>query len=278
MLYNEDCLKVFKDIEDESIDLFITDCPYKIIGGGCTNDAVKIGKYTHGEPSGIFDRRGKKADVFAKNSHGNYIHGDSKHISLCGMFDDTDPTTYAKNGTLFKHNDIEFSEWLPEVYRVMKQNTHSYIMINPRNLKDLWIEAEKVGFDFQQLIVWNKGNNTPNRYYLNAYELILMLRKGNAKNINDMGTTNILSVPNIVGTKKHPTEKPVSLMKILVENSSNEGDTVLDCFMGVGATGVACKQLNREFIGIEIDERYYEIASERIEGTTNIVKEQLSMF
>ena len=59
---------------------------------------------------------------------------------------------------------------------------------------------------------------------------------------------------------------------------SNEGDTVLDCFMGVGATGVACKQLNREFIGIEIDERYYEIASERIDGTTNIIKEQLTMF
>lgn len=67
-----------------------------------------------------------------------------------------------------------------------------------------------------------------------------MLRKGNAKDIVNMGTKNILRIPNITGNKKHPTEKPKSLMGILVTNSSNKDDIVLDPFMGSGSTGVAC--------------------------------------
>ena len=69
---------------------------------------------------------------------------------------------------------------------------------------------------------------------MNAYELILMMRKGKAKNINDMGSKNILRVPNIIRTKLHPTEKPFELMQILVENSTNENEVVMDPFMGVG--------------------------------------------
>ena len=169
-----------------------------------------------------------------------------------------------REGKLFDHNSIEFSDWLPKLYRVLKADTHCYIMINPRNLKDLWIEAEKAGFVFQQLLVWDKGNVTPNRWYMQGYELILMLRKGHAKTINNMGTSNIIRVPNIVRAKKHPTEKPAELMKVLVENSSDEGDKVLDPFMGVGGVGIACMQANRDFIGIEIDEKYFKIAEERI--------------
>ena len=231
-LYNDDCLDVLKTIESESVDLVVTDCPYHICSGCCSNDAVKIGRYT--EPGGIFQKR--------KDSHGNTYMTDTKHVSLCGIFNDADPTTYTKQGKLFKFNDIEFSDWLPDIYRVLKSETHCYIMINPRNLKELQQSCEDVGFVFQQLIVWDKGNATPNKYYLNAYELILMLRKGKAMNINNMGTKNILRVPNIIKTKQHPTEKPYELMKILIENSSNEGQIVLDPFMGVGATGVAAKK------------------------------------
>ena len=131
-VYNEDCLDVLKRLPDECIDLLVTDCPYRIVQGGCTTIP------RNDEPKGIFNRR----NTFTQDT--------------------------AKSGKLFKHNDIEFEEWLPEVYRVMKQNTHSYIMINARNLKELQVECEKVGFEFQQLLVWEKGNATPNRYYLNA--------------------------------------------------------------------------------------------------------------
>lgn len=204
IIYNEDCIQGMKKLPSESIDLIVTDCPYHIVAGGCSNIPRKD------EPSGIFNRR----NTFTQKN--------------------------AKSGKLFDNNDIEFKDWLPEIYRIVKPNSHVYIMINARNLKELQSECEKVGFKFQQLIVWNKGNATPNRYYLNSCEFILMLRKGNARNINNMGTKNILSVPNIRGNKTHPTEKPVDLMKILIENSSNENDIVLDPFFGTGSTLIAC--------------------------------------
>lgn len=169
-----------------------------------------------------------------------------------------------RQGKMFKHNEIQFSEWLPEVYRVLKQNTHCYIMVNARNLKDLQTEAEKVGFVFQNLLVWKKGNATPNKYYMQQLEFILMLRKGAAKNINDMGTTNCLSTPNIIGKKVHPTEKPIALMDIMIRNSTNDGDIVLDPFAGSGSTLLAAKIANRRYIGFEIDPIYYEIADRRL--------------
>lgn len=277
-LYNEDCLKILKDIESESIDCVVTDCPYRITGGGSNAD-TNVG--------GILDHR--KDGTFRKDEHGNKFYSDSKHISLCGVLNDANSNTYAKEGKLFKHNDIQFSEWLPEVHRVLKPGTHCYIMINPRNLKDLWQDAEDAGFVFQNLIVWDKGNQTPNKYYMNAYELILMLRKGRARNINNLGTKNILRIPNICGNKIHPTEKSVELMEVLIANSTNELDVVLDPFLGGGSTGVACRHLNRDFIGIEIDERYFEIARQRIElgvepernkplPQKKIVSNQLSLF
>lgn len=250
-LYNEDCLEVFKGISDNSIDLVVTDCPYHVVGGGSTNEAVTIGKYA--VPSGILNR----------NSGGNQ--------------------TYVRQGKVFEFNDIEFSEWVPEVYRILKPRSHCYIMINARNLKDLWMVAEKAGFAFQNLIVWDKGNATPTKYYMNAYELILLLRKGGAKNINVMGTKNILRIPNITRVKQHPTEKPVDLMKLLVENSTQEGEIVMDPFMGVGGVGIACKRTNRGFIGVEIDEKYFNIAKRRIEENIDFIPEkaavgQLSIF
>ena len=229
-----DCLELMKDIPDKSIDLVVTDCPYKIVQGGCTTGA-------YGNKKGQLD---------------NFEN--------------------LKSGKLFDNNDIEFKDWLPDLYRILKDSSHCYIMINARNLKELQLEAEKVGFKFQNILVWKKNNATPNRYYLNNCEFILMMRKGKAKNINNMGTKNIFEIPNIIGKKKHPTEKPVELMKILIENSSDEEDIVIDPFMGVGATGVACKELNRNFIGIEIDEKYFEIAKKRIEEEN--IEGQLSIY
>lgn len=234
-----DCLELMKEIPSESIDLVVTDCPYHIVSGGCTNIPRKD------EPSGIFNRR----STFTREN--------------------------AKSGKLFNENDIEFSQWLPEVYRLLKNNSHCYIMINARNLKKLQTEAEKVGFKFQNIIIWNKGNVTPNRYYLNAYEMILLLRKGGARSINNMGTKNILDIKNIRGKKTHPTEKPVELNKIFVSNSSNENDIVLDCFMGTASVGIACKELNRRFIGIELDNNYFNIAKKRMEKAEENNEEEI---
>lgn len=172
----------------------------------------------------------------------------------------------AQKGKMFDHNTIKFNEYLPELYRVLKQKTHAYLMINARNLAELQTEAEKVGFKFQQLLVWHKNNATPSKWYLNQCEFILMLRKGGERYINDMGYTNVLRTPNIIGNKLHPTQKPTMLMQTMVSQSSNEGDIVLDPFMGSGSTGIASKILNRKFIGIEIDKKYFDIAENRIKN------------
>ena len=76
--------------------------------------------------------------------------------------------------------------------------------------------------------------------------------------------TNILEFKKVKGTV-HPTQKPVALMEYLIKTYTNEGETVLDFTMGSGTTGVACKNLGRDFIGIEMDEGYFDIASKRME-------------
>ena len=243
-LYNADCMEVMKDIPSESVDLIVTDCPYKIISGGITIEERKD------ELSGIFQKRAKSDGTNCSNK---WLKKDENAI-----------ISASKNGTMFTYNNITFKEWLPEIYRVLKNKAHCYIMINSRNLKDLQVEAEKVGFKFQNLLVWDKGNVTPNQYYMGGYELILMLRKGGAKPINNMGTSNIIKIPNIIGKKQHPTEKPIRLMEILIENSSKEGNLVLDPFMGSGSTILAAIKNNRRFIGIEKEKNYYDIALKRI--------------
>ena len=216
-----DCLDLMKDIQDEGVDLVVTDCPYHVVSGGCTTKIHSCG------------------GVLSKEN--------------------------AFNGKLFEENNISFSEWLPDVFRVLKQDSHCYIMCNGRNLKELQIEAEKVGFVFQNILVWDKGNLTPNRYYMGACEFILMLRKGRAKTINNRGTSNILRIKNAVGKKMHPTEKPVDLMRVLIENSTQENEIVLDPFMGSGSTCIAAINTGRHYIGFEIDEKYFQIAKNRID-------------
>ncbi len=172
-----------------------------------------------------------------------------------------------KRGAVFKENTILFSEWIPQAYRVLKSNSHCYIMSNGRNIKTLQVESEKAGFKYQNLLVWDKGNKTPNRYYMQQLEFILMLTKKGSRNINNMGTGNLLSVKNEIGKKLHPTQKPVPLLEIMIKNSTFENQVVLDMFMGSGSTGVACKNLNRNFIGIEKDKEYFEIAKKRIRAS-----------
>lgn len=156
----------------------------------------------------------------------------------------------AKNqGKLFEYDSIKPKEYMQLLYDKLKDGTHCYLMINEKNLAHLQLEAEKVGFKFQQLIIWNKGNALPNHYYMRCYECILMLRKGKAKDINDMKIKNILDIPNIkAGTKLHSCQKPTALTDVLITNSSNIGDIVLDMFLGSGSTGVSALQNKRKFI------------------------------
>lgn len=183
---------------------------------------------------------------------------------------------------MFQFNDIDCSEYAPEFYRILKNGGHCYVMTNHVNLihmlntfTDLRSEEEKqmnvkkYGFHFIKSLIWDKGNKIMGQYYMSQYEYILFFRKGRGVKINHCGTSDILSIPNAKlkdasGKNLHDTEKPVKLMEILIDNSSKKGDVVLDPFMGIGSSGIACKNLERNFIGIEIDPHYYNIAHNRI--------------
>ena len=218
-LMHGDCLKLMKTIPDGSVDLCVSDIPYKLTSGGKGDGANSK------RPKGILK--------------------DNNQIVIVPKFED----------------------WLPELYRVMKDGSHIYLMCNFKNLNDLMNKTLKAGFKNINLLVWEKNNCTPSQFYMKNCEYTLLIRKGASKYINDIGgSKTVHRFENIIGNKVHPTEKPIDLMEFYVKNSSNEGDMVLDMFMGSGSTGVACKNTNRNFIGIELDEKYFEIAKNRIES------------
>lgn len=176
----------------------------------------------------------------------------------------------AMQGDIFDNNNCHVSEWMPRAYELLKDTGHCYIMTNHVNLFEYLKVAQECGFKFIKSLVWNKGNKIMGQFYMSQFEYILFFRKGGAIRINFCGTSDILEVPNKKqkdenGKNLHDTEKPVELMEILIKNSTQEKETVLDFAMGIGSTGVACKKLNREFIGIEIDKKYFKIAKKRIE-------------
>ena len=166
-------------------------------------------------------------------------------------------------------NVIKFSQWLPVIYKKLKSSSHCYIFCNDKNVQDVLNESTKTGFKLHNILIWKKNNCTPNRWYMKNVEFIIFLHKGKSFPIANLGDPQCLEINNINGKNKlHPTQKPVELLSILIKNSSKVGDIVLDPFMGSGSTGVACKELNRDFIGIELDEKYFNIAKERIDKLT----------
>lgn len=174
-----------------------------------------------------------------------------------------------RKGKIFENNDIEIEDYIHELYRVLKDKTHCYIMCNQVNLPHFLQVISESQFKYIKCLIWDKGNKICGRFYMNCFEYIIMLRKGGERPINDCGTPDILSIPNkktkgVDGKNIHDSEKPVALMQTLIQNSSNEGDTVLDCFMGSGTTGLAAIKCNRNFIGIELDEKYYQTSQQRI--------------
>lgn len=184
-----------------------------------------------------------------------------------------------RKGQVFKHNDISIEKWLPLCYDILKESGHCYIMTNHKNLHNYLYAAEKVGFHFIKSLIWDKGNKIMGQYYMSQFEYILFFRKGRGKKINKCGTADILEIPNKKtkgedGKNIHDTEKPVELMKVLIENSSNIDEVVFEPFMGVGSTIMACIELDRKYIGCEIDEKYYNIAKNRIENTINSVSNE----
>jgi DNA modification methylase len=172
------------------------------------------------------------------------------------------PSVYDGSGSIIPV-DITFSEFMPLLAAALPLG-HAYFMVNNRHVQDALNAAQEAGFRFHNLLVWDKGTGTPNRWYMKNCEFTLFLFRGSARAITDCGSRQLIKCPNV--TKgQHETEKPVPLMEHYIGNSSKRGETILDPFMGSGTTGVAAVQMGRKFIGIEREPKYFAIACKRIE-------------
>ncbi len=120
-----------------------------------------------------------------------------------------------------------------------------------------------------RLIIWEKSNpvplNSKRNYLTGAREIAVLGVKKGKPTFHSEYDKGVYQFPIPNNRKRyHPTQKPLQLMEALIEKHSNGGDLVLDTFMGSGTTGVACKNLDRNFIGIELDTEYFKIAENRI--------------
>jgi site-specific DNA-methyltransferase (adenine-specific) len=161
---------------------------------------------------------------------------------------------------------------LYELLRVLKK-PNIYIWCNKKQIPDyLDFFVKEHGCSFE-IMTWLKSDPTPlcGGNYLIDKEFCLYFRKGVKLNTTfETAKTYWFSNKNVQDKKDfgHPTIKPLEITKILIKNSSNVNDVVLDCFMGSGTTAVACKELDRQYLGFEIDKNYFEIAQDRIKGIT----------
>lgn len=155
-------------------------------------------------------------------------------------------------------------DFFKECNRVLKKDSALYVFCSWHNVDEFKKQFEKY-FKLKNILVWvknNHGSGDLQASYAPKYEFILYGNKGRRKFEN--GRKEDVLFYNKTKNELHPTQKPVDLLEFLINNSSIENDNILDPFMGSGSTGVACINTNRNFIGFELDEHYFQIAKERL--------------
>jgi DNA modification methylase len=201
-------------------------------------------------------------------SGGNNPKDASKRMKGCFSDDN-----YNNSGQLVTC-DICWPEITQLCYKVLQDPGHAYIMANNRNLADCDRAAQNAGFKFHNWLVWDKKSATPNRWYMKNAEFTGFFYKGKAFEINNCSSMACVRYPQH-DTSDHPTEKPVGLMEMYVRNSTKQGDVVLDPFMGSGTTGVAAIRNKRRFLGIELEQKWFDVAVQRISDALGSGQERL---
>lgn len=227
-ILNADSKDIIKRIPDNSIDFILTDPPYNL----------------------------------GKHSTGN--------IPL--------PGRSPMNNDVAKWDMVDFNpeEWADEFIRILKPSGNLFIFTSYNQI-GRWYNALDHKFDTSNFMIWHKTNPAPKIFkagFLNSCEMIFTCwNKKHTWNfisqaeMHNFIESKICMAPERLSNPKHPTQKPVSILKKMISIASNENDIVFDPFMGVGSTGVAALDLNRRFIGVELEEHYFEAAKRRIDET-----------
>ena len=156
-----------------------------------------------------------------------------------------------------------FHELFVELYRVLKKNSHFYLFWDQETMFVTKPIAESVGFRFWKPLVWDKMKIGMGYHYRARYELILFFEKGKRK-LNDLSVPDIIQVPRIY--RGYPTEKPVEVSEVLIQQSTEPNEIVIDPFMGSGSTALASLKLNRNFIGNDICTEAINVSHERLQS------------
>ena len=174
------------------------------------------------------------------------------------------------------HND-RFPELFAEIYRVLRRNTHFYLYCDPETMFVAKPIAEAAGFKFWKPLIWDKRKIGMGYHYRARYECILFFEKGKRK-LSNLGIADILESPRISGG--YPAEKPAAVSEVLIGQSTEPGDRVIDPFMGSGSVGVAAVRLDRHFLGNDLCKEAVDITRSRLieagavelSGPTSIAK------
>lgn len=232
LIGNGDCLALMKMLSDASVDLILTDPPYNL---------------------GLFM---KKRGTNIKGMRDN-------HFAYAGW----DDLEYKKWRT-------EMKKFLAECHRVLKKRGALLMFMSIIKVETIIELATNAGLYYKTVGIWHKTNPMPrnmNLHFINSTEPWLYFINdaatgtfnNNGKPIHDYVETSTISASeHKIGG--HPTQKPKSLLEHFVKILTNEGDTVLDPFMGSGSAGVVCEYTNRKFIGFELNNDYYKTAEYRI--------------
>lgn len=266
VIYNEDCIKGMKSIPENSIDLIIADPPYNLSKGGNW-------KWDNSEK------------LKGMGGNWNKVMEDWDNIPLFDYF----------NFTL---------SWLSEAQRILKPSGSMWIFGTYHNIGMINFACQILDIEMINEVIWYKRNAFPNlsgRRLTASHETVLWCNKGGKKREyyfnyehskdGDFGydqlkkegkqMRTVWDIPNNKEKRelafgKHPTQKPLRILKRMIELSTKEGNVVLTPFSGAGSECLAAKELNRRYIGFEIEEEYIEISEERLSEA--IINNQLSFF
>ena len=254
-IYKGDCIEVMKKhIPGECVDLIYADPPYNLSG--------------------------KSLNLINNKTGGPFYK----------MNEDWDTWDYDEY--------VKFTDkWIKEAWRVLKQNGSLYVSCTFHNIGEIIAIAKRIGFKLNNIITWYKTNAMPSitkRTFTHSTEYVCWFVKGKKwkfnyeelKKLNPHKTKDgkpkqmrdfldFIELPLVQGKERikgengraiHPTQKPEKLLEIIIVASSDTGDIVLDPFFGTGTTGVVAQRLKRNWIGIEINEKYIKVAEKRIYG------------
>jgi len=240
-IYNMDCLEGMRGLPAQSVDLVITDPPFAI-------------------------------DFKAQRS--NYNRTQSRVIA---GYKEIQAGAYG-----------EFSAaWMAEVYRVLKDSGSMFVFSGWNNLKDILVAADAIGFNTVNHVIWKYqfGVVCSRKFVTSHYHCLYLCKddakrkffnsvrfsaderreSGGSRRYQDLEDVWMIKREYWHGDKKTPTKLPADLIQKILQYTSEEGDVVLDPFLGSGQVAVVSRMLKRKYVGFEIVKEYYEFAKERLD-------------